>query len=577
MSLTGAMNIGRTALQASQTAIQVIGNNMANAATPGYSRQLVSLAPLAGQRVGNTSLGLGVSIGGVRRQVDMALQGRLWTSLGQEGASSQKLATLGTLETSLNELTGFDLSTQISQFFSTWSERANLTKSSAVVVQQGAALASFMRNMRSDLVTQRDQLDTQLSDLSKQADTIVRQIADLNTQIPPAESGGGIANELRDRRDSLIGELSTLLDVNAVEQGDGTVNVLVGSTPIVLGGHARGITLQRQVVDQQLEVRVLVGAEQRELSLTGGRMGALLTSRGEAINSTITTLDDLATQLIFEVNKLHSTGATRPGLESMTGTLSIALGDRTLALNDPANATLADLPFAARNGGFFVEVKDQVTSTTRRVRIDVDLDGLNAAGGRGTQDDTSAENIRASLDGVAGVRASFDSSGRLRVQADEGFEFSFADDSSGALAVLGVNTYFTGTNGQDIGVRESLLADPQRLMVGRTSNGTFNENGTALAINDLRNAALDALGGRSLTQRWQDEVQSVASQASAAETATQASTIVRESLSAQQASISGVSIDEEAINLTNYQRQYQGAARLVAVADRLLQELMNLI
>ena len=81
----------------------------------------------------------------------------------------------------------------------------------------------------------------------------------------------------------------------------------------------------------------------------------------------------------------------------------------------------------------------------------------------------------------------------------------------------------------------------------------------------------------SITQRWQDEVQSVASQTSSAETATAAASIVRESLQAQQAAVSGVSIDEEAINLTNFQRQYQGAARLVAVADELLQELINLI
>lgn len=577
MSLTAAMNIGRTALSASQTAIQVIGNNVANAATPGYSRQLVSLAPLAGQRVGNNTLGLGVSIGGVRRQVDMALQGRLWTSQGHEGAAGERLATLSTLESSLNELTGFDLSSQISQFFSSWSERANLTESSAVVVQQGAQLASFMRGMRSDLVRQREQLDGQLASYAARADELVRGIAELNKQIAPAESGGGTANELRDHRDGLIGELSTLMDVTAIDQGDGTVNILVGSTPVVLGGTARGISIDRQVVDGALEVRVLVGTDQREITIGGGRLGALLSSRGDSIDATIQSIDQVATQLIVQVNKLHSTGATRPGLQSSSGTLAVALADRTLALNNPDNRSLADLPFAPTNGGFFVEVKDQATNTTRRVRIDVDLDGLNAAGARGTEDDTTAEGIRAAIDAVAGVTATFDASGRLRIQADEGTEFTFADDTSGVLAVLGVNSFFQGGTARDIDVRATLLADPQRLMVGRVVNGTFSENGTALAINDLRNQAIDALGGRSLTQRWQDEVQTVAGQTSSAYTATQASMIVRESLQAQQAAVSGVSIDEEAINLTNFQRQYQGAARIVAVADQLLQELMNLV
>ena len=73
MGLTAAMSVGRTALASSQAAIQVIGNNIANAATPGYSRQIVSLAPLPGQSIGNTSLGLGVSISGVRRGTNEAL------------------------------------------------------------------------------------------------------------------------------------------------------------------------------------------------------------------------------------------------------------------------------------------------------------------------------------------------------------------------------------------------------------------------------------------------------------------------------------------------------------------------
>ena len=92
-----------------------------------------------------------------------------------------------------------------------------------------------------------------------------------------------------------------------------------------------------------------------------------------------------------------------------------------------------------------------------------------------------------------------------------------------------------------------------------------------------RTRALDALGGRSLTQRWQDEVQTVAGQAATASNTFQATLIVTESLSAQQAAVSGVSLDEEAINLTTFQRQYQGAARLVAVADQLLQELLSIL
>ncbi|MEZ6235499.1 MAG: flagellar hook-associated protein FlgK [Phycisphaerales bacterium] len=577
MGLTAAMSVGQTALASSQAAIQVIGNNIANAATPGYSRQIVSLAPLPGQSIGNTSLGLGVSISGVRRQVDTALQGRLWTSQGNQGAAGERLALLGSLETSLNELTGYDLSSQISQFFASWSERANLTQSSAVVVQQGAQLASFIRGLRSDLATQREGADALLDDYAARADELIRGIADLNTQIPPAEASGGTANELRDRRDILVGELATLMDVTAIDQGDGTVNVLVGSTPVVLGGNPRTISLERRSTASGIEVAILVGAEQRELSVNAGKIGALLAGRTDSINATLGALDDIASTLIFEVNRLHSTGASRPGLRSATGTLSIALDDRTRPLNDSDNATLADLPFHPSNGGFTVAITDQTTNTTRRVRIDVDMDGLTDGGLRGTGDDTTPEDIRAALDAVPGLNAAFDNAGRLRLTADAGTDFNFEDDTSGVLATLGINTYFTGRNSTDIDVRQSLVSDPQNLMVGRQTAEGYAENATALAINDLRTRTLDALGGRSLTQRWQDEVQTVAGQTATASTTFQAASIVTESLSAQQAAISGVSLDEEAINLTTFQRQYQGAARLVAVADQLLQELLSII
>ena len=147
-------------------------------------------------------------------------------------------------------------------------------------------------------------------------------------------------------------------------------------------------------------------------------------------------------------------------------------------MNDAASGVFSGLPFAPGHGSFLVEVTDRATGTMRRVRIEVDLDGINASGRRGTEDDTTPEGLRAAIHAIPGVRASFDSGGRLRVESDEGFEFNFADDTSGVLAVLGVNAYFTGTDARTIGVRESLLEEPQRLMVGRGSgSGTPRTDG----------------------------------------------------------------------------------------------------
>lgn len=575
MGLSSAFNIGRSALNASQLAIQVAGNNMANAATPGYSRQVATLTPLRGDAT--LGVGRGVGISGIRRSIDEALQARLWSGIADQAAADERASIYSSVETSLNELTGYDLSSELAGFFSTWSERANLTQSSTLVVQQGVKLAEFMGGLRSDLVKLRQRVDAQLGARVERADVLLGQVADLNAAVTSAEVGSARANSLRDQRDTVIGELSELLDVTVVEQSNGAVDVLVGSTPIVLAGQSRGLELQRKTVDGELRVFVSIKANGERLDVPSGRIGALLDNRESAVNETISDLDDIAAQLIFQVNRLHSTGTNETGLTSALGSLTMTSDDRTRALNDPENKTLAGLPFSPSNGGFFVHVTQPGGSMTETVRIDVDLDGLTDAGEPGFDDDTSAEDIRAALDAIDGLTATFTSDGRLSVEAAAGFSLSFSDDSSNALAVLGVNGYFTGKNASDIAVRQELVGDESLLMTGRLVDGTYEANGTALAIAGLHDQAVPELGGQTIRGRWLSSVQSVAMRTNSADTRAQATTLVRESLEAQRANLSGVSIDEETLDLMSFQRQYEGAARFLSVVDQMTQTLLQLI
>jgi flagellar hook-associated protein 1 FlgK len=578
MGITSSLQIGRSALTASELAIQVTGNNLANAATPGYSRQIAYLQPARGDgSFPGNSIGSGVNVRDIRRQVDQALQARLWSSTSSQAGADQTLSILSGLESSLNELSGNDLSSALTHFFGAWSDRANLTQSSGVVVQQGDTLAGFVRRLRTDLTGQRSQIDTQLGASVDQADGVLSQIASLNTAISTSEVGGTTANSLRDQRDTLVGRLSELMDVSAVEQPGGSVNILAGSTPIVLGGVSRGLTLKRETVNGKIVASVRVKEDGDKLSVSAGSIGSLLAGRESAINDTISTLDSIASQLIFQVNRLHSTGTNADGLRTTTGTLSVPTADRTRALNDPANDTFGNLPFKAVSGGFLVNVKQAATGATQTVRINVDLDGVTAAGAPGTADDTSLENIRAGLDAIDGITATITPDGKLKVDADQGFQFSFQDDTSGVLAVTGVNAYFTGKDASDIGVRDDLKTDPSLLTVGRIQNGQFVANGTALQLAQVQDQSLAALGNQSLRAKWSATAQSVGSQTDAAKTNSDAAGLVRGSLDAQRSAVSGVSVDEEAINLMNYQRQYQGAAHFISVVDQLSQALLAIV
>jgi len=578
MSLTAAFNIARTALSASSLGIQVTGNNLANVATPGYSRQVGRLVPLgSNSSVAGQSIGRGVQMRDVRRQVDDALQARLWNSTADLAAANQHASVLSQLETVLGELGDHDLSSELSAFFGVWSERANQSQSSSVVVQQGQRLASFMGRLRGDLLDQRSQLDAELGSVISRANQLASSIADINRSISEAELGGATANTLRDQRDEAVTELSQLMNVTVIDRGIQGTDVLIGSQPLVLGGQSRGLQVERRTVDGSSDVFVSLVDNSERVDVTSGKIGAILNGRGAHLTSVITKLDQLAAQTAFEINKLHSTGRNLQGLTTTTAHLAITPTDQSLAINDPNNQTFADLPFRAQSGGFLVQVRQTSSGATQSVRVNVDLDGVTSAGLPGNDDDTTPEQIRAALDAVDGIRATFTPEGRLKIEAETGYDFSFADDSSNVLAVLGVNSYFTGTDAASLQVRADLVADPTKVVTGRMSNGQFVENGTVLAIAQLQDRPLASLSNQSISASWRDAVQAIGVVTSAAQVDAHAAGVIRDSIDAQRAAMSGVSVDEEAINLSNYQRAYQGAARLVQVTDELTQTLMSLI
>ncbi|MEO0483920.1 MAG: flagellar hook-associated protein FlgK [Planctomycetota bacterium] len=577
MGLTGALNIGRSALTASQLGLSVTSNNMANASTPGYSRQTIDLSPIRGGFIGNSFVGRGVGIDGVGRKVDEAIASRLLAARSAETGAAQRLSSYAEVEAALGELTGSDFSTQLNGFFNAWSERANLVQNSASIVQQASGVAAFIRRLREDLTDLRAQVDLQVGATAELTNGIAQEIAGLNIQIAGLEGGGATASALRDQRDGLVGQLADLMDIDVVEQPDGQVDVLVGSQPIVLAGTARNITVRRETRNGVAEIDVVAGEDQRRLTIRGGRIGGLLEARENAVQNALGTLDNISRELIFEVNRLHANGANLSGLQDTESNLRIPVADRTRPINDPLNEAFAGLPFTPTNGGFIVRVGREGSDTQTSVRIDVDLDGIDNTGAPGVGDETSLEDLRAAIDAVDGVRATFSPDGRLRVEADQGFEFSFGEDTSGVLASVGLNAFFTGTDAGDIAVREDLIAEPSRLTTGRYVNGRLVENQTALDMASLGDRAINGLGGLSFRESWQNSVNQIGLNTQAAGVEAEAASVVRESIEAQRAAVSGVSLDEEAINLLQFQRQFQAAARIISVADELLQTLIQTV
>ncbi|MCC6238689.1 MAG: flagellar hook-associated protein FlgK [Phycisphaerales bacterium] len=566
MSLMGALNVGKSALTTYQAALQVTGNNIANAGNPDYTRQVASTATNKDQQYQRgIFLGTGVNLASVQRQIDEALESRVRSSISNSEGSDTLQQWLGRIESVYNELSDQDLSTQLSQFFNAWSNLANKPQDSGlrqVVTQTGQAVASWFQSIRTDFTNLQTDVDQRLAARAKDADHLAQQIADLNQQIVISEGGsGGQANGLRDQRDQILKQLSELMDIRTVEESSGLVNVYVGSQPLVMGTTNRGVDLRQETINGQLKTSVIFKADKGTIQLTSGEIGALNQVRSDYLQTGIEQIDQLAAGLINELNKLHTSGQGLAGFSSAQATSVV--GDATVSLADPA----ADLDFVPANGSFVVHVKNKVTGQTSSTMVKVNL------GGSGAQ--TSLNSLTADLDAIDNLSATV-VGGQLKISADSAnVEFSFSQDTSGALAALGINTFFSGSNARDIQVNTALVNSPNLLAASAT--GETGDNQVARMIAQLEAKPLTSLGGASLSDKYQAMVNGTAVAAAAARTNADAATTVAQTLQAQREALSGVSLDEEAINLIRQQRAFQGAARLVSAVDEMMKTILAMV
>lgn len=564
MSLMGALNVGRSALAVQQAAIQVTGNNISNAGNAGYTRQTATLSPTRDQQLRpGVFLGTGVDLSAVSRQIDEALESRLRASVSDTNSAQTNEQWLGRVESVLNELGDDDLSTRLSAFFASWSNLANRPQDVGlrqVVLQNGDAAAHWLNDLHTKFSGLNQDVGNRLVALSRDADSLSQQIADLNRQITTAEGGtNGGANGLRDQRDAALKKLSELVDVRTVPQSSGGVNVYIGSEPLVLGTQSRGIGTKQETVDGQVITTAIIKQNGAALGATGGQLAGLADA-ARRIDSATAELNTVAGGLIFELNKLHASGQGLEGSESVTG--GNAVLDATAALNAPA----AGLPFTPQNGSFVVHVKQKATGLVTSTLVQVDLDGQGS--------ETSLNSLRADIDAIGGISATV-SGGKLNITSDsKAVEISFSQDSSGALAALGINSFYSGHNAKDIAVSDTVRARPA--LISAAKNGEPTDNQTAVAIAALETTSLKSLSGASLKDAYQAMVNGIAVSTAAAKTNTQAAQQVKETLESQREALSGVSLDEEAVNLMRQQRAFQGAARLVAAVDELMQQILNL-
>ena len=161
----------------------------------------------------------------------------------------------------------------------------------------------------------------------------------------------------------------------------------------------------------------------------------------------------------------------------------------------------------------------------------------------------------------------------LTLNATNDIDINAQITATGARAGLVMN-FGADYHINNIAVNSVIQGKPSLLSAAK--NGEKGDNQSALAIAGLESAALDSLDGANLKQTYESMVNGVSTSASAAKTSAEAAAIIRQTLESQREALSGVSLDEEAINLIKQQRAFQGAAKLIATVNELMDVLLNI-
>lgn len=622
--MSGLLSTGSSALLAFQRALGTVSHNVANAATPGYSRQRVEFAARPGQPTAGGYIGQGVDVARLQRLADGLVFARQVDSSGELGRLQQLSSLAGRVDSLVSDqATG--LSTQWSAFFNA-ADAVTADPTSSVARNQllaaGEQLATRWRTLDGQLASLENESGQRIRATIGDANRLAAEIADLNAGIIAA--GGNVSPDLLDARALRIDQLATLVGAETVAQDDGSLNVFTaGGQALVLGSQAMELTT---VADPfrpdrpQIALRGASGNVRLPSSSVSGELGGLVEFRERVLDPARAELGRLATAFATGFNAAQRAGVDYNG---NAGTDFFALAPPRVDAH-PANAGSATLAatvgdVGALKGDDLVLRFDGAWSATRAgtgepvamtgsgtaadpfmvAGVSLVVGGTPAVGDRYSLRPTAdaAGSLAVALTDPALVAAASPlqaatDTGNLgdaragSAQVTDGAAFAsfagatieFIDDGQYTINGAGPYPYTAGSPIADAGAGWSLSltgtpAAGDRFTLARTPpRSADNGNAHALAGFD----ELDILDGgtQSLTAGLGQLTARAGTDARHAGLALEAQTAIHGQIVAERESVSGVNLDEEAADMMRFQQAYQAAAQVIGTADTMFQTLL---
>ncbi len=357
MSLSGSLFTAVNALDVEQGALQVTSNNIANANTPGYSREVANLEAAPAVTYGNIQYGTGVELAGVQGIRDNVLQLRLNQETQTEGKLNTFVNGMNQVQTVFNETAGSGLQSLISQFFDafqTLSSDPTNTGDRQAVIADGQDLASGFNQTAQALVTQGQSADQGVTDTVQQINTLTTQIAQLNQQIFNASTGGVTPNSLIDQRSQLINQLSGDVDLQTINAGSNSITLTTSAGTALVAGN-QSFALSTQTNPTTGYQNVYAQGSDITSTITSGNLGGYLQMRDTEVPGLQSSLDTLAAGIASAVNTQSAAGYDGNGnagvnfFKPLSGTAGAAL-NLSVAITNPSQVAASSDGTPGDNG-----------------------------------------------------------------------------------------------------------------------------------------------------------------------------------------------------------------------------------
>lgn len=556
-----------------QLSLDTVGHNITNASTEGYSRQSVNLAATRGQNVsslyGDVIVGTGVDSVSIQRARNIYADKQFWSETAQQQYYKTCQTNYDKVEAIFNDSDKTGILNSMEEFYKAWqdlSANASTDSNRVAVIEKGNVFTDKLKTATQQMQSQINaQYDDMSSTLTKIND-ITNQLTKLNQNIMSTEATGASANDLRDKRDLLVDELSGYMNLNVYEDDNGMYTVVSNGVSMVNGINRLTLEMSTPIANSTYGINdysIQIKESGIAYIPTDGSLKAQLDTIAED-KSYIDKMADMAGFMLTTFNNMHQQGAGIDGSDSSLGTADgPTFGINFFGDNNTVYTWDSDthsVVATEMQNGTVKRSLDYTESTANGVttrRPSVKIDGTVAA--------------KTNLDGVniinaLSINTAIAATGGTSLIAARLFTVTQNTDANGAY----LDTYSVTANGPKDGtnaVNMSSLFNLEKSNVKTTADISFN--GTAIS-NDKR-----AIDNISLNAYYNSMISQLGSDSESVDDKADAQDDLINQIVSWRSSTSGVDWNEELTNMIMFQQGYSACSRCLTTMDEMLDKLIN--